>query len=89
MVDGPYMVLQAIHFGLPWVCNGDFVLFSLWGGFGGKSGIALPKVLSTWNFEVLGHQLTVSDIKALDMCPADRSSAGEMMTCLSSYNSRP
>ena len=27
------------------------------------------KVLSTWNFEVLGHQLTVSDIKTLDMCP--------------------
>jgi len=25
------------------------------------------QVLSTWNFEVLGHQLTVSDIKALDM----------------------
>ena len=29
------------------------------------------KVLSTWNFEVLGHQLTVSDIKTLDMCPFD------------------
>jgi len=27
------------------------------------------QVLSTWNFEVLGHQLTVSDIKTLDMCP--------------------
>lgn len=25
------------------------------------------QVLSTWNFEVLGHQLTVSDIKTLDM----------------------
>eukprot|EP00439_Symbiodinium_sp_Y106_P059171 s3085_g8.t1 len=26
------------------------------------------QVLSTWNFDVLGHELTVSDIKALDSC---------------------
>ena len=28
----------------------------------------LAQVLSTWNFDVLGHELTVSDIKALDSC---------------------
>ena len=30
------------------------------------------QVLSTWNFDVLGHELTVSDIKALDSCAESR-----------------